>query len=311
MHQFRQYVILMFVLLGCAASVIFGIRQLIYGHADTDVFSVAEWTGYKVPKYTGPAVYHAYSSQGRTVSMPMVSTSSQALFHHNAGGSYYSQSSATIASSSVHTPYKVYQTSSSTVHSIGGGGGSAGGTMSTSGHQSANVSGSGASGVSGISRVSSFSVPSVETSSSSAYTYAYSARPYAYNNIGGTRAGLAEAPRFAGVSASSTSRAARPGIRQAKPTEPGTYDTQISDDGDWVWDEEEKEWVNTHYVGETRIKDGKEEVWDGENWVLINSQAQPGETPIGDVPWILFLLLAAGYAGCRKLKTIKETSKQE
>ena len=309
MHQFRQHVILMFVLLGCAVSVIFGIRQLIYGHADTDVFSVDEWHGYKVPKYTGPAMYRAYSSQGGTVSMPMVATSSRALFHHNAGVSYSGQPAVMQQSSSVHAPYKVYQTSSSTVHSIGSGGGSAGGAMSTSGNQSANVSGSGARGVSGISRVSSgFSEPSVGLSSSSAHTYAYSARPYAYNNIGVTRAGMAEAPVYANVPTSSSSRSAMPGMRKSKPDYNGEEYGEIVQDGDeiWMWDEEK--WVTPT----TKIdEDGKVWAWNGVTWVYVRDQSDPTpQTPIGDVPWLLFLLLAAGYVGCRKMKTIKETSKQ-
>ena len=290
----------MFVLLGCAVSVIFGIRQLIYGHSDSEMtYSVEGWEGYQVPRYTGPAVYSA-SSRGSSVSVPMVSTSSRALFHHNAGGAYYSQRTVTMPSSSVNTPYKVYQTSSSAVRTIGGGG-SAGGYTGYSGSMSSGVTGSGASGAS-----SGFSVPGIGTNATSAYTYAYSARPYVYNNIGVTSTGMAEAPVLSNV-ASLPSRSAKPGIRKV-PGYNGEEEGDIGQDGSeiWMWDGEE--WVTPT----TKIEGGKVYAWDphSNDWVFVQDQADP-DSPIGDVPWILFLLLTAGYIVCRKLKTTKEeTSKQ-
>lgn len=300
MHQFRQYVILTLVLLGCAACVFFGIRQMV-SSSDTD-FAVGEWSRIDVPLYEGPATYRAASSRGGTMSVPMVSSNARSLFHHSMGSVSGDQGSVTYRSSFSGPSYQtVYQTSNSTVHSIGGGGWSERNQTASSGYESNGYSGGGTSGGYGTS--------SVGINISGVRTDAYDTRVYAYNTIGVSRGSLVQAPMVADVSASSTStRAAMPGIHRAQPSYDGEEDGELSEDGDWMWDWEQDKWVSTHEVGNRKVVNGQVWEWDGSGWVFVGDI--PVNAPIGDLPWILLLLMTTGYAVCRKLKTKKITIKK-
>ncbi len=293
MHQFRQYVIMTLVLLGCAACVFFGIRQIVSDpNSTTEGFAVGDWEGIKVPRYTGPAVYHAPSAQGGTVSMPMVSSTSQSLFRHSTGVSYSGAGTATVRTSFEQPSYQpVYQTSNSVVHSIGGGGGSGAGFAGSISQGTSTVSCGNGGG---------FSTPGVGISTQYERTYAYDSRVYADNNIGTTRGGVAQTPVVADVVASSSSRSAMPGIRRAQPSYDGEEEGDIVEqDGEiWMWDGET--WVTPS----TKVEDGKVYAWDGSTWVFVDD-IQGADAPIGDLPWILFLMLLAGYAVCRRMKTKK------
>lgn len=298
MHQFRQYVIMTLVLLGCAACVFFGIRQIVSDpNSTTEGFAVGDWEGIKVPRYTGPAVYHAPSAQGGTVSMPMVSSTSQSLFRHSTGVSYSGAGTATVRTSFEQPSYQpVYQTSNSVVHSIGGGGGSGAGYAGSTSQGASTVSGGNGGG---------FSTPGVGISTQDVRTYTYDTRVYAYNTIGVARGSLAQAPVVADVSAASTStRAAKPGIRRAQPDddegEEGLVLQDTEDPNTW-WYYGEDGWTTDIPNGARVIINGNAYVWNG-SW--IPDQAGPN-APIGDLPWILFLMLLAGYAVCRRMKTKK------
>lgn len=277
MHQFRQYVIMTIVLLGCVASVFFGIRQIVSEPSyDVAPYSAIAGEGYKIPRYKGPALYHASAGQsGGTITMAMGSTSSRALFHHNAGAAGYGRVAANRDVSYTHGAYApVYRTSNSTLRSIGGGG-SGGGYASGSGYS---VSG-------GVSGGGSVSVPSLGLSLPRIRTYAYNK----------------------GVAASDIEtmsvRNAKPGIKRAAPEREGDEAEYYWDGKDmWFWDGEE--WVEEETI---KIEDGKVYRWDSDSnsWVFVSDQAGP-DSPIGDIPWILFLLMLAGYTICRKLKNKKE-----
>lgn len=301
MHQFRQYVILTLVLLGCAACVFFGIRQMV-STSDTD-FAVGEWSRIDVPLYEGPATYRAASSRGGTMSVPMVSSNARSLFHHSMGSVSGDQGSVTYRSSFSGPSYQtVYQTSNSTVHSIGGGGWSERNQTASNGYESNGYSGGGTSGGYGTS--------SVGINISGVRTDAYDTRVYAYNTIGVARGSLAQAPIVTdAASAASSSRSAKPGIRRAQPDddegEEGLVLQDTEDPNIW-WYYGEDGWTTDIPNGARVIINGNAYVWNG-SWIPdMNGPDQP----IGDLPWILLLLMTTGYAVCRKLKTKKITIKK-
>ena len=276
--QHRQYVILIVVLLACAASVFIGVKSILHSNDEMTTFAVGDWEGITLPRYHGPAVYSTPAQQGSTVTLPMTSTSSRSLFHHNAVATYRAGVTTTRQPQTSYTAYKVHQTSDQTVHSIGSGNGYAGNaSMGTTNYSSS----SGAS----------YSMPSVALTLPSVRT-----RTLANNNIisattSGTPSILADA---------GTSNAARAmGIRRAKPTTPGTEETVVQDEEDenkwWYWDGEE--WVEA----EVKIEGGKIYRLVGDTWVFMGDQAEPN-APIGDIPWLMLLIAAAAFGVYRTVK---------
>ena len=75
--QHRQYVILVVVLLACAASVFFGIRSILHSNDEVTTFAVGDWEGITLPRYYGPTVYPTSQRLMATVTLPMTSTSTQ------------------------------------------------------------------------------------------------------------------------------------------------------------------------------------------------------------------------------------------
>ena len=81
-------------------------------------------------------------------------------------------------------------------------------------------------------------------------------------------------------------------------------------DGDWDgeyyegkwWNAEDEEWTNDPFEGCVKVEGGLTYVYQGTyptgSWVLVSNQTDP-DTPIGDTPWLFFLLLAAGYTAVK------------
>ena len=277
--QHRQYVILIVVLLACAASVFIGVKSILHSNDEMTTFAVGDWEGITLPRYHGPAVYSTPAQQGYTVTMPMTSTSSRSLFHHNAAYAYHAGVTTTQRVQTGNGAYRVYQTSDQVAHSIGSGNGSAGSaSMGTTNYSSS----SGAS----------YSMPSVALTLPSVRT-----RTLANNNIiSATTASTPSILADAGTPASLRMT----GIRRAFPNDPEEGQTH-EENGVWYWYDEEAGWVEA----ETRIEDGKVYVWNGSGWVYKGDQAEP-DSPIGDIPWLMLLIAAAAFGTYRLVKQKKQ-----
>lgn len=281
--QHRQYVILIVVLLACAASVFFGVKSILRSNDEMTTFAVGDWEGITLPRYHGPAVYSTPAQQGGMVTLPMTSTSSRSLFHHNAAYTYRAGVTTTRQTQTSYLAYKVHQTSDQTVRSIGSGNGSAGGaSMGTTNYSSS----SGAS----------YSMPSVALTLPSVR-----ARTLANNNIiSATTASTPSILADAGTPASLRMT----GIRRALPTDPEEGQVYQDDEtGLWYWYDSEGGWIQA----ETKIEGGKVYVWDSTNnkWVFVGDQAEP-DSPIGDIPWLMLLIAAAAFGTYRVVKQKKQ-----
>ena len=232
---------------------------------------------YNVQVKPGRVTYGTHS----TVSVPSLSLP----VHHSqapliSGGtvrSYAHHGHATIPARSASALGKgLYTTSSATLHSVGSGGGNGGGTSSYSGGQGSSSRGiSYSGGGSGLS----MSMPTLAVNSSLLATSSVSAAE-------------ASAPRAIGP-------------RRAKPEGSGV-DGEWSDagkgDGDWwYYDDWAGEWIEP-WEGATRSAEGGN-YWkytDGA-WVLVNDQGDPvNPQPLGDMPWLLMILLLVVYIQVRK-----------
>ena len=172
-----------------------------------------------------------------------------------------------VASTGSSSGFRIHTTSSATVHSIGGGGSAGGGGMMSSGGGSASSRGIRYSG-GGIS----MSLPTLAMATSTSSTTASVASPKRFR----------------------------------KPGYEGYEGEEVTDgEGTWIFDGED--WIQVIPVGTTKIVDGKTYRWDGENWVLVNDQLEPG-VPVGATPWILMLLLAGAYAFYVRIKSRKYTN---
>ena len=271
--QHRQYVILIVVLLACAASVFFGVRSILHSNDEMTTFAVGDWEGRTLPRYHGPAVYSTPVQQGYTVTLPMASTSSRSLFHHNAVATCRAGVTTTQRVQTSSGAYRVYQTSDHEVHSIGSGSGASGTALfGTTNYQQSTSS-------------ASYSVPTIAMSLPSVRTRT---QTLAVNNIymATTSSILADA---------STPMATRRsfGPKRINGDGTGTYDGEVK--GDEIWDEVLEEWVDRpsnndphpHYPNL---------VWDDAAgcWRQTGDVPEP-DAPIGTIPWLMILLAAAGY----------------
>lgn len=286
--QHRQYVILIVVLLACAASVFFGVRSILHSNDEMTTFAVGDWEGITLPRYHGPAVYSTPVRQGSTVTLPMTSTSSRALFHHNAIASYRTGVKTTQRVQPNSGAYRVYQTSDHEMHSIGSGSGASGTASSgTTNYQQSSPS-------------ASFSVPTIIMSIPSVRTRA---QTLAVNNINTatTSSVLADAetpasPRMLGL------RRAKPG-----PDDPG-YDGEWRNGGGgetdwWYYDEWEGDWIAAQKGDLRPAGDGNFYRYEGNGeWTLVDDQGDPVGTPIGDIPWLMLLMALVAYSTCRVIK---------
>lgn len=286
MNDFRKRVVLTICLLGSLLSVLFGIRQIVKDKESENIgYSAERWDVPKFPYYTGGRAYRAPSSQSSTIAMPRVSSSSQQLFHHNAGGTYAAQGAGTYRSSYAQTGYRgSYSQSTGSVHtfsnggiySYGGGGGSGGAAGVTSSRKASYSGGS-----------AGYAMPSMSISMPRA-------RSYAYNNV-------------QEASSETHARQGMPGRRLLPSKGEGDYDEEIQPDATtpntwWRWSDEAEGWLAV-VEGDTWMHDGETYYFNGTTWEVRENQAD-ADSPIGDIPWLLLLLMAGGYVIARKRELI-------
>ena len=162
-----------------------------------------------------------------------------------------------------HTPYTVHTTSSARVGNTGFGGVSGGAVTDASPSASAHASGGGN--------------PSVALP---VWAMASSARTSA--------------------SLSSAAPARMGDMRRMPGYEGDDEEIKTDEDGTWLWDTEQGGWVLIEpAIGATKIEGGNTYRWNGSAWVLVTDQQDPG-LPLGDAPYLLFLLLAIGYVVVRQ-----------
>ena len=274
--QHRQYVILIVVLLACAASVFFGVRSILHSDDEMATFAVGDWEGITIPRYRGPAVYSTPAQQGYTVTLPMASTSSRSLFHHNAVATYRAGVTTAQRVQTSSGAYRVYQTSDQEMHFIGSGCGASGtASFGTTNYQQSTPS-------------ASFSVPTIAISLPSVRTRTQTLAVNSINIETAASSILADA---------GTPMATRRvfGPRRSRPDFNGEDGQTVEKDGEtWTWDSEAQDWINETPIGTKKIVDDKVYEWNGSEWMFIGNQGDPS-APIGTIPWLMLLLVAAGY----------------
>lgn len=279
-NQHKQYVILTIVLLACGASVFFGVRSILHSNDEVTTFSVGDWEGITLPRYNGPAIYSTTAPRAQVVSLPNVSSSSNALFHHHAVMSYNGGKVATPQAQMSSTAHKIYQTSDQHVHSFGSGAGAGGNaTTGTTSYAS--------------SSTSTYNIPHIALALPSVRT-----RTLANNNIYTDNLATSSV-----ILADASTPARTPltrGLRRAFPDDPEQGEIH-KENGVWYWYDDETGWV----LADTKIENGKVYVYDGKTWQYQGDQADP-DAPIGDIPFILLLICAAAYSvhRVRKTKTV-------
>ena len=236
-------------------------------------YKESERAKYDVSVSPGAVTYGTHS----TALMPMTISPLKHVLPMISGGeirSYARHGHATMSNSggsgNIHT------TSSAKVKSIGSGGSGSSGMMTSSGNSRSSQRGIIYSGAS-----ASVPVLAMTTSSQSA--------------------SLTKAPHAIG-------------LRKAKwaaPTGEGEEgDTEEDDEilGKWWWWDGEK-WaeaiagVTTRNVYDPITDSWKSQIYNGSGWDDVPDQTDPG-LPVGPMPWLLMVLLAAGYAGYRRRKEI-------
>lgn len=283
-NQLRQYVILAIVLLFCAVNVFLGLRSILHSHDEVTTFAVGDWEGITFPRYNGPAIYSTTAPRAHVVSLPNVSSSSNALFHHHAVMSYSGGKVATPQAQMSSTAHKIYQTSDQQVRSFGSGAGAGGNaTTGTTSYASSSTA------TYNIPHIA-FALPSVRT------------RTLANNNI------YADNLATSSVILADASTPARTpltrGLRRLTLDGDGEYPGEPNRDNTQIWDEVNG-WVPAPEIGTIRIIGGVECVWTADGWRPTSDLPEPG-TPIGDIPFILLLICAAAYSihRVRKTKTV-------
>lgn len=283
--QHRQYVILVVVLLACAASVFFGVRSILHSNDEVTTFSVGDWEGITLPRYYGPAVYPTSQRSMATVTLPMTSTSSRSLFHHSVAPSYRAAVATTQQVHTSNATYRVHQTSDQVTRYVGAGN-SSGGSASFS-----------TSNVQQTAPSTTFSIPTLAVTTLDMRTRT---QVLAVNNI---NMATTSSTMLANDGMTTViNRKSR--IRRTAPSGEGLgqddYGTIEEKDGEtWFWDGEQ--WINKTPIGTTKIVDGKVYEWDGSDWVYKGDQAEP-DAPIGDIPWLMLLIALIAYSTCRVIK---------
>lgn len=220
-----------------------------------DTIQDAHEEKYDVSVRPGAVSYGTHSS----ATIPMVSSpmhsTSAPMISGSAVRSYAHYGHASMPSSAVGSGFKMHTTSSATVHTVGSGGG--GGSI-------------GAANGSSSSRGITYGGASV-----SMPTFAFVTPNYA-------------------MQASESSRNAI-GPRRIHANGDGEYDGEYnSGTGEW-WNEDDQEWVTDPFNGCVRYHDGHMERYKDGDWIVVDNQGDPSNTPVGATPWLLMLLLAMGY----------------
>lgn len=228
-------------------------------------YKESERAKYDVSVSPGAVTYGTHS----TALMPMTVSPLKHVLPMISGGeirSYARHGHATMSVSGGSG--SMHTTSSAKVKSIGSGGSGSSGMMTSSGNSRSSQRGIIYSGAS-----ASVPVLAMTTSSQSA-------------------------------SASATS--VRHGINPRRmPSSPGEEegDIALDSEGTWRWNGEQWILISNIPVGTTKIEGGRTYRWNGTDWEDVTDQTDPG-LPIGPMPWLLMVLLAAGYAGYRRRKEI-------
>lgn len=239
----------------------------------------------KIPKYDlsvrpGAVTYGTRS----TAAVPMVSVStprsSMPMISGGAVRSYAYSGHATMPhASSAGSGFKMYTTSSASVHAIGGGG-SGGGGGATGGSRSSSSSNLQYGG--GFATVSMPALALTSSSSGSATAAEPAATP---------------ASELAETSVR-TSIGPRRVIDNGDGSYTGEYDGEYYDG--LYWNEKEEEWQSDPPVGTIKEEGGFVYEWNGSAWVL-KGQVEDLGTPIGSTPWLLLLLLSLAYGVTKKV----------
>lgn len=184
---------------------------------------------------------------------------------------YYGHSSMSATSgmnnTSVSGGYKVYTTSSATYHSYGASGGSGGGMYASTGKKTSSSPGASYGGV-------SVSMPTIAMSNS----------------------------RLTKSSSDITqTRLAAPGRRRILENGDGEYDGEYNESTRKWWNVDAEDWLTNPWEGVTKIEGGLTYRYDGSDWVPVENQSNP-DSPIGDVPWILLLLLMVVYVVVKSVR---------
>ena len=225
-----------------------------------DTYADSKQEKYDVRVHPGAVNYGTHSSAVIPMETRQLHHSNGSLLSGSAVRQYaYNGHSASTPSSN---GYRVYTTSSATVHTVGAGGG--GGSMG-----SANSSSSSSRGIQYGN--ASVSMPVIAMAIS-----AYSPK--------------AAAPARYGA-----------GPRKVKPDWDGDEgDTEEDSDTPgkwWYWDADSETWLtdgDALPVGMTRNTGSGIEYWNGSKWVTMEEWNNPG-VPVGTTPWLLMMLLAMSY----------------
>lgn len=282
MHkQHRQYVILVVVLLACAASVFFGVRSILHSNDEITTFSVGDWEGITLPRYNGPTVYTTSQRSMATVTLPMTSTSSRSLFHHSVAPSYRAAVATTQQVHTSNATYRVHQTSDQVTRYVGAGN-STGGSASFS-----------TTNVQQTAPSTTFSIPTLAVTTVDMRT-----RTLANNNI--YTDNLAASSVILADASTPTRTPRTKGLRRLTPDGEGEYPGEPNGNNTKIWDEEYG-WVDPPEIGTIRIIGGVECVWTADGWRPTSDLPEPG-TPIGDIPWLMLLIALIAYCTCRVVK---------
>lgn len=213
--------------------------------------------------YSNASAPATVSLPSRSVAAPMVSGA--------ATRSYAYSGHATMPTAASGSGFTVRTTSSATLHSYGSGGGGGGG-----------FSGGGSSSSRGGITYGggSVSMPALAMATPS-------------------RRSRSEAGLMAEMASSTSDQvaAAGPALRRVLPNGNGEYNGEFNN-GQW-WNEDEEEWVDKPFEGAVKNEGGIMYRYEGGDWVPIENQADPN-APVGDVPWIILLMLVAVYAFAKK-----------
>ena len=203
-------------------------------------------------------------STARPQALVVPMQSSAPMLSGGAIRSYANSGHATMPkASSAGSNFKMYTTSSASVHSLGSGGGGGGGSMSGG----SSYGGSSSKGI-------QYSGGSVSMPSLALVTPAYGEQ-----SAISTRLGI--------------------GRRRVEANGNGSYNGEYYN-GLW-WNEAEDEWVDYLFNGATKMEGGIMYEYQDGVWSPIANQGNPG-VPIGDAPWHWTLLLAIAYVSAKVVR---------
>lgn len=221
-----------------------------------DTYADSKQEKYDVRVHPGAVNYGTHSSAVIPMETRQLHHSNGSLLSGSAVRQYaYNGHSASTPSSN---GYRVYTTSSATVHTVGAGGG--GGSMG-----SANSSSSSSRGIQYGN--ASVSMPVIAMAISA---YSPKAAAPARHNAG---------------------------PRRVHDNGAGGYDGDYDGEpynGQW-WSEDEEDWVTDPFNGCVRYHDGHMERYQDGDWIVVGNQGDPSNTPVGATPWLLMMLLAMSY----------------